>query len=231
VKRLAFAVIARSGVPAIARRLFRRRLLVVCYHGVRNDDAPDRHWLLLPRREFVRQIAFLARHYTVLPIDEALERLREGRLAEGTACVTFDDGYRNNRTLALPVLAEHGVPATIFLATGLVGTDRVIWTVEVDRAFRESAHRAVEVRGEGFAPERILLGDRASRAAAAGRVNQHAKTLSPSARRAFLAPVLSALDVPPPGPGHAFEMLDWDEVGAMERTGLITFGSPCVDRM
>jgi peptidoglycan/xylan/chitin deacetylase (PgdA/CDA1 family) len=45
--------------------------------------------------------------------------------------VTFDDGYRNNLTVAAPILREEGVPALFFLSTGYVGTTRVLWNHEV----------------------------------------------------------------------------------------------------
>ena len=102
----------------LLRRARRRQLLVVCYHGLRADEASARHWLLLPTSAFEEQIAFVARHYDCLPVDEALERLRAGRLTRPTACVTFDDGYTNNLTLGLPVLRVRG-PYFVILTFGV----------------------------------------------------------------------------------------------------------------
>jgi peptidoglycan/xylan/chitin deacetylase (PgdA/CDA1 family) len=56
----------------------------------------------------------------VLPLPEAAERLRNGTLPERAACITFDDGYRNNHDVAAPLLAESGLPATFFIATGAI---------------------------------------------------------------------------------------------------------------
>jgi hypothetical protein len=79
--RLAHRLVGGVGIPHLARWAQRGGLLVVCYHGVRRDDAPRRHWLLLPESAFERQIAYLAAHYDCLPIDVALERLYRGALA------------------------------------------------------------------------------------------------------------------------------------------------------
>ena len=52
----------------------------------------------------------------VLAVQEAVERSRRS-LPPRAACITFDDGYANNRTVAAPILQARGLPATVFVAT------------------------------------------------------------------------------------------------------------------
>jgi len=52
--------------------------------------------------------------------------------------VTFDDGYRNNLTHALPILRRHGVPATLFLSTGHVEHRRPFWFDRLDYAIQQA---------------------------------------------------------------------------------------------
>jgi len=59
----------------------------------------------------------LSSNARVLPLTEAMARLRAGTLPARTVCITFDDGYANNLQLAYPVLAKYGLPATIFLSS------------------------------------------------------------------------------------------------------------------
>ena len=110
-----------------------RCLSILIYHRVVPEPDP-----LVPDQvcasEFDWQLAALNRWFTVLPLREAAARLRDGTLPRRSACVTFDDGYADNVTLALPMLRRHGVPATFFVATGFIdgGTmwnDSVIETV------------------------------------------------------------------------------------------------------
>ena len=108
-------------------------LSILIYHRVVPD--PD---TLMPGEvcafEFDWQMAVLARWFNVLPLAEAVGRLRQGRLPVRAACVTFDDGYANNATVALPILLRHKVAATFFIATafldgGRMFNDTVIETV------------------------------------------------------------------------------------------------------
>jgi peptidoglycan/xylan/chitin deacetylase (PgdA/CDA1 family) len=88
-------------------------MTILCYHSV--DPAWDSPLAVRPE-EFEAHCAWLARHRTVVPLAEAVTRLdRSGRLPSGLAVITFDDGFTGVLDHALPVLARHGLPATIFL--------------------------------------------------------------------------------------------------------------------
>ncbi|NBC48490.1 MAG: polysaccharide deacetylase family protein [Gammaproteobacteria bacterium] len=106
---------------AIAGRLSpagpRARLSILIYHRV--FARPDALLPSEPDAETFRwQLRVLASLFTVLPLSDAVERLAQGTLPARAACITFDDGYADNATVALPVLRELGLPATFFVATG-----------------------------------------------------------------------------------------------------------------
>jgi len=110
------------------------------YHGVVADDEAlaEGDWLQVRASEFRRQMAYLARHYRVVDFAEALT----GEVGAGKprAIVTFDDGYANNYSVALPILAALDLRATVFVATGQVGTNRLFWW---DRLHLAAAGRSV----------------------------------------------------------------------------------------
>jgi len=106
------------------------RLQVLIFHRVLPEA--DRVYPGQPdARTFERILGNLKRMYRVLPLGDALDRLREGRLQHGCAALTFDDGYADNFRVALPLLKKHDVPATIYVATryldgGIMFND-IIW--------------------------------------------------------------------------------------------------------
>jgi peptidoglycan/xylan/chitin deacetylase (PgdA/CDA1 family) len=68
----------------------------------------------------------LRRRFRVVPLGEVFDTLRRGLpVRPRTVAITFDDCYRDNLAAAR-TLAEHGLPATFFVPTGVVGTDRVL---------------------------------------------------------------------------------------------------------
>ena len=110
-----------AGVVRALTGLFNEHapLTILTYHRVL--DAPDPlQPLQFDRRSFELQMALLRRLATPLPLLEAVRLLREDRLPRRAVCVTFDDGYADNLTNALPILQRHGIPATLFVTEGLL---------------------------------------------------------------------------------------------------------------
>jgi peptidoglycan/xylan/chitin deacetylase (PgdA/CDA1 family) len=108
----------------------------ICPDGTRFDDkspgfAPNRD-LSVTVSAFDEQMAFVARHYNCLPMPKAVEQLACGKLPKRSLIVTFDDGYLDNLTLALPILRRHGVPATVYIATGLIEHVVLPWWHELE---------------------------------------------------------------------------------------------------
>ena len=86
-----------------------------------------------------------------MTLTEAARRLREG--GPPFAALTFDDGYRDTRDVALPILERHGAPATVFLAPGLIERSARLWWLELEEAIRRldavevARRRCVELAG------------------------------------------------------------------------------------
>jgi len=97
----------------------RRRLLILCYHGISLDDEHrwDPQFYMSPA-DFERRLELLAAGgYTVLPLGQALEQLYAGTLAPRSVCLTFDDGLFDFQERAMPLLEKYGFPATVYLTT------------------------------------------------------------------------------------------------------------------
>lgn len=114
----------------------RAKLSILIYHRVL--PAPDP---LFPgevdAQTFDSQMALAAGNFNVLPLADAVERLRHGALPGRALSVTFDDGYADNHTIALPVLQRHKVTATFFVATGFLNGGRM-WNDAVIEVVRQA---------------------------------------------------------------------------------------------
>ncbi|WP_166802307.1 polysaccharide deacetylase family protein [Microvirga pakistanensis] len=77
---------------------------------------------------------FLSRHYNVLTLDDMVSRLEVGNLPPKAVAITFDDGYRDNATEALPILVRYNLPATFFVTSDAVLGKSAFWTGWLHRA-------------------------------------------------------------------------------------------------
>ncbi len=131
LKTTAWAVARRSGLLALSRRAYGPRMRILCYHGIEDDPDPCRNYdgLRVAPRMLRDQLEVIARSYTPMHVADMVEAVAEGRpLAEDAVAVTFDDGYKDNIDLAVPLLNQFGVPATFYVATGFIdGTYEPWW--------------------------------------------------------------------------------------------------------
>lgn len=94
-------------------------------------------------------VSWLTEWCHLLPLQEAVDRLSSQSLPPRAACITFDDGYADNHTHALPVLKRHGAMSTFFIATGYLNGGRM-WNDTLIEAVRNSPHPAVDLSAVGL---------------------------------------------------------------------------------
>jgi peptidoglycan/xylan/chitin deacetylase (PgdA/CDA1 family) len=123
----------RSG---LTRSAHRGKVPILTYHRV-FPDGEVLPWIqagmYVTRSVFERQMAFLRQNYEILSFPDLLTAWEENRLdaRERYCAVTFDDGWHDTYLHAYPILRRHRVPATVFLPTSFIGTNRWFWTDQV----------------------------------------------------------------------------------------------------
>jgi peptidoglycan/xylan/chitin deacetylase (PgdA/CDA1 family) len=121
IKDAIIGIAKRTGGLALVRDSGwrRRRLLILCYHGVSLHD--EHEWnpsLYVTQEKFRRRLRALRDGgYRILPLVEATRRLYDGTLPPRAVAITFDDGAIDFVRRALPVLREFDAPATLYLTT------------------------------------------------------------------------------------------------------------------
>jgi len=195
-----------SSDPATAR------LCVVNYHRILAQPDP----MLESEPDlatFRWQMSLLAECFNVLPLREAIAALHEGRLPPRAVCITFDDGYRSVHDLALPVLRQFALPATVFVTSGHVGQGNM-WNDRIIHALQSLPPQPLDLAALGLGTWPLhTLEDRKR---SAHSLTEASKYLPP-ARRAALVEHLEQLA----GPDHAHDlMLTPEMVANLDRHGV-----------
>src|SRR5262245_30849118 len=88
---------------------------VLCYHRITNqvfhpEQLNSTIWLQVDREDFAYQLRTLRKAYRCITLEQALDGLRRSTLSGHSVALTFDDGYKDNLTLALPLLERFNIP-------------------------------------------------------------------------------------------------------------------------
>jgi len=170
----------------------RGRLSILIYHRVLEPSEPFN--LGHPTApQFEAQMRAIASQFTPLALDDAIARLRSASLPPRAIAVTFDDGYADNATVALPILARFGIPATFFVATAFIGGGRM-WNDAVIEALRALPSGAHDLRAWGC--EDGDLSSDAKRVQAIRSVIDSLKYVAPEEREARVRDLAQFADLP-----------------------------------
>jgi len=174
--------VLRSAGDTLALAGRGNRLCVVNYHRIL--AAPDPMLDSEPDVATFRwQMALLARCFNVMALPDALAALDAGRLPPRSICITFDDGYRSVHDLALPVLKEFKLPATVFVASGYVG-ERNMWNDRIIEAVQGLPAGQLDLRDLGLGS--YPLHSLAERRTSLDALTEASKYLPPAARHALI---------------------------------------------
>ncbi len=150
--------------------------------------------------------------------------------------VTFDDGYLDNFTLAYPVLQKYGLPATIYLATSLIGSEGRTWTDQIEHALLQTQREYFSLP-ELYGGKKISIRKKEEKRAICIELASKLKAVLDKRRKEILKDIFEILGVNGSAPSKSDPrmMLNWDEVRKMAGNG-ITFGShghthPILSRM
>ena len=216
-------MLVRCRLDRLFRYLNRNKLLVVMYHGVTSMPYSPPVWTQLPVDVFKRQLLFLRENYRVVTLAEVVSALAgEGTLPDRAALITFDDGIKNNYSVAFPILKELSLPASIFLTVDMVGTRELLWFDELYLLIQEGGGNGTPLVLPGAgATEQYLRGDWWG-----GYVIcvESLKRVGAQARNALLQGLRERVTVDKERWLEDFGLLDWEDVVVMERSGLVSFG-------
>lgn len=182
-------MVIKTIASALSPEGSRGHLSILIFHRVLPQvdpifpDEPD-------ARRFADILSWISRWFQVIPLDQAIVRLQSGTLPQRAAAITFDDGYADNATVALPILQQYGLPATFFIATGFLNGGRM-WNDSIIEAVRACRSDSLNLTDIGFGQHVLAASD--DRRRAIDKLIGAIKYLEPTARNDAVARVVAAV--------------------------------------
>lgn len=193
----------------------RGRLSVLIFHRVLREPDP-----LFPdevdAERFTQLCRWARQWFEVLPLQQAIARLREGSLPPRALAISFDDGYADNHDVALPILQAAGLNATFFVATGFLNGGRM-WNDTLIEAVRCTRLDALDLEQAGIAGlGRLLVASLVERRSAVMALIRACRYLPPEQRDLAVQAVARAARAPL----RQDLMMGDEQVRALHRAGM-----------
>ena len=97
---------------------------IIFYHRVNNYDSNP---LTTPTGVFEETMYAVSQNYNIVPLNALIEKIKNKKPIEPkTVVITFDDGYKDNLLYAAPILQKYNIPATFFITSGYINTNRIL---------------------------------------------------------------------------------------------------------
>lgn len=191
------------------------RLSILIFHRIVSSTDPLRP-TVPTTRELDRLLGEVRGAFNVIPLSDAVDRLKRGALPPRALSITFDDGYGDNARLAAPILKAHGVPATIFVATGFIDNARMMWNDVIVETVRTLRGDELDLEPLGLGRHRIATHEEKRVAIAA--ILRQLKHL-PSPERSEAVARFERL-IPPHDALPNDLMMTADEIRGLDRSGI-----------
>ncbi len=239
----------RSGISEyLLKRRAANRCIVLMYHRVIPDNirslSLSHGSITLGVTAFKEQMKYVANHFMVLPIDEVCRHLCTGKaFPPKSVLVTFDDGWKDNYTHAMPVLKENKISALIFLSTGFIGNKKSFWQERMAHLMWQAAEHsksnpnmidALKSVFEGAQISPLMETQGMNRRSLIWNLIQKVKSLEYTRIDEIIHQLESIIPVAAGAEADCKsgdgEFLSWEEVRQMHRDG-IDFGSHGVNHL
>lgn len=198
---------------------------ILMYHRVASVDydflGPDEY--TISPSDFAEQLEFLKANFNLITLADFFDGLlSNGTVPPETVVITFDDGFRDTYTRALPLLKEYQLPATVFVTTGFLSGDMV----PVEFVLADLIRKLDKLTVNFFGGKEVFpVKNTADKEDCYQDLKARTKYLSPSAR----ADLLDSL-IEENAEGFAWRTgekltLNWDQCKKLDEQRLITVGS------
>ncbi|WP_061298768.1 polysaccharide deacetylase family protein [Leptospira borgpetersenii] len=202
-------------------------LKILLYHGVTDHESfgienySNKH---VSSATFWDQMNYISKYCTVLSMDDICELYySEKDYPSNSVAVTFDDGFRNNYTVAAPILEEFNIPATFYITSGIVNTDIMLWVDQLEDCLNLCNKPSIKVdldksttfSLEGFEnKEKTLI-----------EIKKYCKSVSSVRKDEIVKQVIYETEVLP-SVSHSknYEKIDWEQLKDLSKNPLFIIG-------
>jgi peptidoglycan/xylan/chitin deacetylase (PgdA/CDA1 family) len=217
-KRWLKKALLRSSILQMAAHVAPASAVILAYHSIVEEPKETEQILGLSasRKTFEAHMRILAEQFSPVTVAEVAEFAENGRkLPPRAVAVTFDDGFADNFTVAVPVLARYGIPATFYIFVNAVAAGTLPWYCRVRFAFSTTRKKEWQLSGSN---RTYSLESPANRKAALTAAWEACAGKTGDDQLAAVTQIERSLNVESVNGEHGF-MMTWSQVQELRKAG------------
>jgi peptidoglycan/xylan/chitin deacetylase (PgdA/CDA1 family) len=223
--RAGLGTLSFTGLHHLLRPVFGGAGVVFMLHHVRprrsNDFQPNHHLEITPQFLRATLAHIRACDIDIVTLDEMHRRMTERDFSRRFACLTCDDGYRDNRDFALPVMREFDAPFTVYVASDFAEGRGRLWWVALERVIAATDTIEAAIDGQMV---RLDAGTIVAKQVAFDRLHDWLRGLSDDVLRAEMSTLCARYAVDENAISREL-CLSWDELKPFAADPLVTIGA------
>ena len=228
VKKFKANLLFRVGIPQ--KRLIdkaRTGFFILMYHRIIDPGTcPDylQPGMYVTPKTFTMHLDALSEWTTIVPLDDLLNFMAKREFPDTQkpfGAITFDDGWVDFYSNAFPLLKKHNIPATVFIPTNFIGTNRQFWTDRLAAIWKKRIPGIVERTDQLVTDLTALKGTFENQIEKAIEIlkQKPLKTIEQT-----LDKLQESFRLKDCTAGERF-FLDWEEIETMRMSSPVSFGS------
>ncbi len=125
-------------------------IVILLYHGVTSSESEGienysgKH---ISNDVFAKQMNYISKNCNPISMNEYLHFVENGYdMPPSSVIISFDDGFKNNFSVAAPILEEFNIPAIFYVSSGIVNTDLMFWVDIIEDCLNKSKVNKFEIK-------------------------------------------------------------------------------------
>ena len=196
---------------------------VLVFHRVENNNSSLFYKNNVVSPDYLESVIqyFISNNIDIVSLDECYERITSKYKSNRFVAFTFDDGWKDNLTYALPIFEKYNVPFALFLTTGYINREMVFWGYLLEDLILSKNHICFSHNGIEYSYITISMEEKIN------AFYQIKKILREFTKEISLTKLKGLFDL---SEDEIYEltqnlMLNWEQVDELSKSPLITFGS------
>ncbi len=124
-------------------------MIFLCYHGVTSiksanvENYSKKH---IDKKKFIKQMKFLKKNYNMISIDDIYHHIKNKiPFSKKDVAISFDDGFKNNFTIAAPILNKLKIPAIFYLCPRSINKNEMFWVDQIETCIDKCKKSKIEI--------------------------------------------------------------------------------------